>query len=304
MRFDDYLRRIGQPAPCDASLDTLRRLHLGHRESILFENLTIQAGGAISTEVADIERKFLDEGCGGYCFEHNTLFAAALQDAGFTTTTLLGRVRRGPPDRWCRTHMVLRVAGLTDGGRVLSADVGRILSDPADHVYLADVGFGGIGLLEPMPLVDGATAEQGGLAYRLRREDHLWVLSMRDADGVDGDMYEFSEDPQTPGDVAVANHFTATHPGSIFRQTLTIQRAARSERTILRTDVLTRYRDGHMTEEPVARERLRDVARDVFGVELPDGPLVADATPGVRFPSLGRTSAGQPAGADRARPAY
>jgi N-hydroxyarylamine O-acetyltransferase len=257
--------------PTDTSIETLRRLHAAHRESILFENLTIQAGGAISTELADIERKFLDEGRGGYCFEHNTLFAAALQDAGFTTASLLGRVRRGPPERWCRTHMVLRVAHV--GG----------------DVWLADVGFGGIGLLEPMPLHDGASVEQGGLTYRLRRDDHVWVLSMRDADGVEGDMYEFSEDPQTPGDVAVANHFTSTHPASIFRQTLTIQRAARSERTILRTDVLTRYRDGRMTEEPVARERLRDIARDVFGVELPDGPLVADATPGVRFPSLQRT---------------
>jgi N-hydroxyarylamine O-acetyltransferase len=286
MRFADYLRRIGQPPPCGATLETLRSLHLAHRESILFENVTIQAGGAISTEVVDIERKFLDEGRGGYCFEHNTLFAAALHDAGFTTTTLLGRVRRGPPERWCRTHMVLRVTNVTD--------VGRVLSDPPDRdAWLADVGFGGIGLLEPMPLRDGATVEQGGLAYCLRREDHLWVLSMRDADGVEGDMYEFSEDPQTPGDVAVANHFTSTHPASIFRLTLTIQRAARSERTILRTDVLTRYRDGHMTEEPVARERLRDVAREVFGVELPGSPLVADSTPGVRFPSLQRTSVSQ-----------
>ena len=125
MRFADYLRRIGQPPPCEASLDTLRRLHTAHRESILFENVTIQTGGAISTELADIERKFLDEGRGGYCFEHNTLFAAALQDAGFTATSLLGRVRRGPPERWCRTHMVLKVAG----------------------AWLADVGFGGIGLL-------------------------------------------------------------------------------------------------------------------------------------------------------------
>ena len=99
MRFADYLRRIGQPPPCDASLETLRRLHLAHREAFLFENLTIQAGGAISTEVADIERKFRYEGRGGYCFEHNTLFAAALHDAGFTTSSLLGRVRRGPPER-------------------------------------------------------------------------------------------------------------------------------------------------------------------------------------------------------------
>jgi len=47
MRFDDYLRRVGQPSPSDASVDTLRRLHLAHRETFLFENLTIQAGGGI-----------------------------------------------------------------------------------------------------------------------------------------------------------------------------------------------------------------------------------------------------------------
>ena len=37
MRID--LRRIGQPPPAGASVDTLRRLHLGHRETFLFENL-------------------------------------------------------------------------------------------------------------------------------------------------------------------------------------------------------------------------------------------------------------------------
>lgn len=262
MRFADYLRRIGQPPPCEATLDALRRLHLAHREAFLFENVTIQTGGAIGVEVADIERKFLDEGRGGYCFEHNTLFAAALQDGGFSSTSLLGRVRRGPPERWCRTHMVLRVPNVVERG----------------DVWLADVGFGGIGLLEPMPLQDGASSEQGGITYRLRREDHVWVLSMRDSDGLEGDLYEFSEDPQTPGDVAVANHYTSTHPESIFRKSLTIQRATRRERTILRSEALTRYRDGRMTEEPVARERLRDVARDLFGVELPSRPLVFETS--------------------------
>ncbi|MBI3492627.1 MAG: arylamine N-acetyltransferase [Acidobacteria bacterium] len=151
---------------------------------------------------------------------------------------------------------------------------------PAERgdAWLADVGFGGIGLLEPMPLRDGASSEQGGLTYRLRREAHVWVLSMRDADAIESDLYEFSEDPQTPGDVAVANHYTSTHPDSIFRRTLTIQRASRDERTILRGDALTRYREGRMTEEPIARERLCDVARALFGVELPSGPFVFDET--------------------------
>jgi N-hydroxyarylamine O-acetyltransferase len=254
MRFDDYLRRVGQPPPADSTIDTLRRLHVAHRQTFLFENLSIQTGGTISLALEDLERKFLDERRGGYCFEHNTLFAAALRDAGIDSTSLLGRVRRGPPERWARTHMVLRVPV---GG----------------EIWLADAGFGGLGLLEPILLRDGAVSEQGGLTYRLRREAHMWVLSMRDA-AAETDLYEFAEDPQTPADIEVANHFTSTHPLSIFRRTLTIQRSGRDERALLRSDALTRYRGGRMTEEPVARVRLQDVARDVFGVDLPSGPFV------------------------------
>src|SRR5437588_287414 len=86
-------------------------MHVAHRETFLFENLSIQTGGAVSVRLPDLERKFLDERRGGYCFEHNTLFAAALADAGFAPVTLLGRVRRGPPERWCRKHLVLKVRG-------------------------------------------------------------------------------------------------------------------------------------------------------------------------------------------------
>ena len=81
-------------------------------------------------------------------------------------------------------------------------------------MWLADVGFGAIGLLEPMPLRDGATSNQGGFEYRLRREPFVWVLSMRDATSTT-DLYEFSDEPQTPQDVEVANHFMATHPDSV-----------------------------------------------------------------------------------------
>ena len=178
MRLADYLHRIGVRGPLSATVDTLRRIHRAHREAFLFENLSIQTGGSISVALADLEKKFLDDGRGGYCFEHNTLFAAALADLGLPSTALLGRVRRGPPAERGRTHMVLRV--------------------PIDGtVWLADVGFGAQSLIEPIPLVEGTIAGQLGLVYALRREDHLWVLSARDATGA-MDLYEFTEDPQTP----------------------------------------------------------------------------------------------------------
>jgi N-hydroxyarylamine O-acetyltransferase len=255
MRFDDYLRRIGEDRPAGASSDALRRLHLAHREAFLFDNLTIQTGGAVRLGLADLEAKFLDEGRGGYCFEHNTLFAAALTAAGFAPVALLGRVRRGPPERWARTHMVLRLS--LDG-----------------EPWLADVGFGGLGLLEPMPLRDGAESVQGGLRYRVRREAHLWVLSTRDAAGTETDLYEFADDPQTATDIEIANHFTATHPESIFRTTLTIQRSRRGERTLLRSGTLTRYRQGRPNDESFTREQLPALVQAEFGVTLPDGPFV------------------------------
>jgi N-hydroxyarylamine O-acetyltransferase len=275
MRLHDYLGRVGVGDPGRASLpanlDTLRRVHVAHRESFLFENLAIQTGGVISVALDDIERKFLDGRHGGYCFEHNTLFGAALRELGFNTTALLGRVRRGPREGWCRTHMVLRVT--IDG-----------------EPWLADVGFGAIGLLEPIPLREGATAQQVGLSYTVRREDAMWVLSCAGSDflqkgseplGVQGvattDLYEFSEDPQTAGDVEVANHYTATHPSSIFRRTLTIQRTTRTDRTLLRSGVLTRYRDGDVDEQPIDRARLPAVVREVFGIELPPGPFLFES---------------------------
>jgi N-hydroxyarylamine O-acetyltransferase len=256
MRLHDYLRRIGLEPPLPLGLDTLRRVHVAHREAFLFENLSIQEGGPIVLALDALERKFLDEGRGGYCFEHNTLLAAVLRDLGFAPVTLLGRVRRGPPERWARTHMVLRVPVNGDA-------------------WLADVGFGGIGLLEPMPLIDGETSDQAGVTYTLRRDGQLWVLAMRDGTG-SADLYEFSEDPQTAGDVEVANHYTSTHPDSVFRRALTIQRTRRDERTILRGDVLVRYRDGVPVEEPIGRDRRRITARELFGLELPARPLVAD----------------------------
>jgi N-hydroxyarylamine O-acetyltransferase len=259
MRVDDYLKRIRQPPPRATTVDAVHALHRAHRDAFLFENLSIQTGGGVSLALCDLERKFLDEGRGGYCFEQNTLFAAVLREIGVDSAALLGRVRRGPPHRWCRTHMVLRVS---IGG----------------EAWLADVGFGGMGLLEPIPLGDGVLSAQGGFTYRLRRDRELWVLSARDA-AADVDLYEFTEDPQTAWDVEVANHFTSTHPESIFRKTLTIQRASAEERTMLRSDALTRYRAGRMTEEPVTRDRLADVVRTAFGVELPNGPFVFEAIP-------------------------
>ena len=257
MRLDDYLQRIDVEKPQRADAGALRRIHRAHRRSFLFDNIDIQSGRGVNLALDALERKFLDDGRGGYCFEHNSLLAAALRDLDYDVRLLLGRVRRGPPEGWVRTHMLLRV--VIDGAP-----------------WIADTGFGAMSLLEPMPLHEGSESEQGGIVYLLRREEPYWVLATRDAAGIT-DLYEFTEEPQTPADVEMSNHFTSTHPNSIFRRTLTIQRATDEERTILRNTLITRIRGGATTETPIAADGVRAAALELYGVRLPEERMLFES---------------------------
>lgn len=251
MRLAEYLRAIGVEAPAPPTLETLRRLHVAHLRTFLFENLEIQRDGTVRTDLESIEQKFLG-GAGGYCFEQNTLFGAVLRELGFKVDTILGRV--GPPDRRFLNHLLLRV---------------EIDGTP----WLADVGFGAEGILEPLPIADGTRVAQAGITYTLRRDGHHWMLTMQ-CDDIVWDMYEFGDAPHTAADIALANYYTCTHPDSAFRRKLTIQRATAEERLILRPTVITRYRDGVRTETPIKPSEVRAKARELFGIDLGEAPLV------------------------------
>lgn len=252
MNLDAYLSRLGLAPPLAPTLETLRRLHIAHLAAFPFHNLTIQRRGTVTVDVDSIAARFLTAGGGGYCFEQNTLFGTALRELGFRVTTLLGRV--GPPESRLLNHMLLRV-------------------DVDGEPWLADVGFGGEGPLEPLPLRDGARVTQDGVAFSLRRDEHHWILTLHCGETSE-DLYEFSGAPHTPGDIDMANYFTSTHPRSIFRRTLTIQRTTPEERIILRPKVVTRYHDGVRTDIPIEPHQVRGFARELFGIELGEERLL------------------------------
>ena len=253
MRLADYLSRIGVSGQLAATAETLRRLHVAHLSTFLFENVTIQRRGVVKTDIESIEEKFLSRGAGGYCFEQNTLFGTALRELGFDVAWILARV--GSAERRALNHLVVRVE--IDGTR-----------------WLADVGFGGEGILEPVPIAEGTRVVQSGIEYSLRRDGHHWHLFMGDEE-----MYEFGDAPHTRGDIEIANWYTSTHPDSIFRKSLTIQRATPQERIILRPKVFTRYVAGVRTDTPIEPSQLRTFARELFGIDLGDEPLLFEVTP-------------------------
>jgi N-hydroxyarylamine O-acetyltransferase len=249
--LDAYLDRIDYRGERGPSPEVLRALHLAHVTHVPFENLDILLGRPIRLDLESLQAKLVRDRRGGYCFEQNLLFAAALQRLGFAVTKLAARVRWGTHRVLPRTHMLLRAE--VDG-----------------RAYLADVGFGGGGLLEPIPLAAGPVAAQYAWRYRVVYEAGLWVLQGGRGDGWE-DLYSFTLEPQYLVDFEMANHYVSTHPQSRFVQTLTVQRSTPRARTILRDRELLTDEGGTARTEAVAEDELLGVLASTFGLHFPPG---------------------------------
>src|SRR5688500_8551508 len=155
-----YLQRIafdGTPRPELATLNALARCHAA---AIPFENLSPLIGEPVALDLPGIERKLVHGGRGGYCFEHNQLFAAALRSIGFEVGFLAARVLWNRPADVVtpRAHLLLRVS-LPDGP------------------YLADVGFGGLTLTGALRLQADAPQPTAHEPFRLvQADDATWRM--------------------------------------------------------------------------------------------------------------------------------
>ena len=245
-----YLRRIGLAVAPAADLAGLKSLHFAHATHIPFENLDIQLGLPIRLDLSSLQAKLVDRRRGGYCFEQNTLFHAVLQHLGFEVATCEARVRLGAPERLPRTHMALRVR--------LDAEY-----------WLADVGFGGEGLLEPLPL-DGAPHAQFLNTYRVVPEGPRQLLQSFHH-GAWEDLYALEPEPVFPIDFEVGNHYTSTHPESRFLKTLTAQLPGPEVRRILRNRAYAELRGDQVEGRELRPEELIPTLRDQFGLDVPEG---------------------------------
>ena len=244
-----YLERIEYQGTLAPDYATLEALHLAHATHIPFENLDILLGRPILLDLGNLQRKLVDARRGGYCYEHNTLFAALLREIGFSVTPLAARVRHRQTALLPRTHMCLLV---------------RI--DDID--WIVDVGFGGEGLLSPVSMNEQPT-QQYLWTYRVMEESPgLRVLQSARGDRW-VDLYAFSLDPQEHVDFEVSNYYVSTHPRSIFVRTLTVQLPAPERRQILRDRELIVETAGSVQTKAIENElALLDVLRGSFGLHF------------------------------------
>ncbi|MBO8186853.1 arylamine N-acetyltransferase [Streptomyces sp. DW4-2] len=216
--LEAYLDRLGYEGERDPSLETLRALHRAHVLSVRWDNLDSFLHQSVSLDLADLQAKLVRRGRGGYCYEHATLYAAALERMGFRFTAVSGRVQLGAEKILPATHAMLLVD--IDGRR-----------------WLSDIGYGG-SPLAPIELVEGEAGNEvtiEGRPFLLRRTEITpgadgWALHQPDGRGGWMVRHNFTENPQYPVDYQLGNHFIATSDHSPFNRRLFIQRI-RPERT-------------------------------------------------------------------------
>lgn len=226
--LDAYLARIGVAAR-PPSREALDEIHEAHVRTFTFDNVDVLLDTHRGVDLDVVQAKFVGRGRGGYCFEHGTLLAAALERLGYTVERRLGRV--GDPPTTGRTHCVV----------VVTLDGQRLLADP---------GFG-LSLLRPIPLEDGAQDDYGGWAYQVRSvrlgSGRGWALYRQRQSGWEL-MHCHDELPVYPSDLVVGHHFTSTYPESHFRNALILAQHDPGRHTTVTDSSVTIRRPGQPTE--------------------------------------------------------
>jgi len=258
--IDAYARRLGRTAPWGApTLEQLRELHRAHVAAVPFENLDVLLGRTIALDGASLRHKLIDARRGGYCFEQNGLLYDVLCELGYPVRPLLARVLFRATTPRPRTHRVqlVRIAG---------------------QDWLADVGFGLQGLLEPLLLEDGLEQRQGLWTFRALRDvdEHetawrlqAWLPALPGEAPGWQDLYRVGLEPQGLPDFELANHYTSTHPASRFLQTLIVARGepARRQR-LLDLEFSVETAAGLEVERVGDERRFASLLADGFGLEL------------------------------------
>jgi N-hydroxyarylamine O-acetyltransferase len=256
--LDSYLQRIRYSGSRDPTLATLRALHNLHPLAIPFENLDTLAGRPVRLDVASLERKLVQGGRGGYCFEQNLLFKHALDALGFETTALAARVvwERPAGETRARTHMVLLVP-------------------LGERSYVCDVGFGGLTPTAPIELAPGVEQPTPHETFRVVGLGSELAVEAR----VRGEwkrLYRFDLQEQQHVDIEVLNHYVMSHADSPMLGRLIAARAASDRRFGLVNGALS----VHVLHGASEQRRIADVAElksvleSTFGLAVPKGQEV------------------------------
>ncbi len=199
-QLDAYLARVGVERPVSLDADSLSRLHRAHLMAFTWEALDAFMEWPSLIAPSAAFAKMVEGKRGGWCYEMNGLFGAALAALGFRVTRLCGAVDREiMGDAVIGNHLALRV--------------------DLDRPYIAEVGLGD-GIVVPVPLAVGPISQRG-FDFSISPMDDGWLRFKNHAQGM-AHSFDFRPDYSDEAKMAATLGWLTQDPGSPFTNALAV----------------------------------------------------------------------------------
>lgn len=247
-QLDAYLVRIGFERPSRLDIRGLSQLHRAHLMTFTWEALDAFMGWPSAITPAAAFAKMVGGRRGGWCYEMNGLFGAALAALGFRVTRLCGGVDREKlGDSAIGNHLTLRV--------------------DLDRPYLAEVGVADA-IVEPVPLAAGPISQRG-FDFSIMPADGGWLRFNNHARGI-AKSFDFRPDHSDEAAMAATHGWLTQDPGSPFTNALAVLRHTTDGYVALQNDCLRRVTANSLSEQRItSADHLADTLETVFDLDIP-----------------------------------
>lgn len=245
-----YLERIECREPIPLTVEGLHLLTRAHLCHVPFENLALTDEHLEpSLEPEALFHKIVEQKRGGYCFELNKLFALLLTEIGFACRSVAARVINNRPEPCAISHRAIVVT--IDGKR-----------------YFCDVGFGGEGPRDILPLDEGPEQTVAGERFHLSFGENSIVVS-KYKDGGLWRVLRFEDTPWLDVDFVSLNRYFATYPRSPFLQKRILYITTEDGWKALVDRTFTRVSEGTYHTTEVEADQVKNLIQTEFRLNLP-----------------------------------
>ncbi|OHV79913.1 arylamine N-acetyltransferase [Ensifer sp. LCM 4579] len=246
-QLDIYLARIGLERPISLDLHSLSRLHRAHLMAFTWEALDAFMGWPSSITPASAFAKMVEGRRGGWCYEMNGLFGAALDALGFRVTRLCGGVNREI------------LGGIAIGNHLtLRVDL--------DRPYLAEVGVADA-IIEPVPLAVGPISQRG-FDFSIMPTEDGWLRFNNHVHGI-ARSFDFRADHSDEAAMAATQAWLMRDPGSPFTNALAVLRHTADGYVALQNDRLRTVTPNSVSERRItSADHLADTFETIFDLDI------------------------------------
>jgi N-hydroxyarylamine O-acetyltransferase len=247
-QLDAYLARIGVDRPLSLDLQSLSKLHRAHLMTFTWEALDAFMEWPASITPASAFTKMVHGKRGGWCYEMNGLFGAALAALDFRVTRLCGGVdRERLGDIAIGNHLTLRV--------------------DLDRPYLAEVGVADA-IVEPVPFRVGPISQRG-FDFSIVPAEGGWLRFNNHVRGV-AKSFDVRPDHSDEAAMAAMHDWLMQDAGSPFTNALAILRHTADGYVALQNDCLRRVTAKSLSEQRItSADHLADTFETVFDLDVP-----------------------------------